>query len=157
MSWLSAYLVAPALAYLIGQIFKIIILSAKNRRFRWREFFTSGSMPSTHSAAIFALTTVIGLRDGFDSALFALSFVMTIVVAYDAMHVRRAAGEQGEVLRKLIERDAGKEKVLTEISKSVSRDAHLAKPYFSRGHRPLEVFIGAALGIVVGITVSVII
>jgi acid phosphatase family membrane protein YuiD len=129
----SPYLVATLAAYLAGQVAKLIFAVIKNRSFRPKQLFVSGGMPSTHTAATFALATTIGLSYGFGSAIFAVTFVFTAVVAYDAMHVRRAVGEQGEAIDKLIKNDK--------------------HPFFSRGHRPMEVLAGIVLGVLAGILV----
>ena len=44
-----------------------------------------------------ALTTVIGFHDGWGSAVFAIAAATTLVIIYDATHVRRAVGEQGRL------------------------------------------------------------
>ena len=77
-------------------------------------FFASGGMPSSHTAAMSALCVAVGRAEGFDSDLGALTIVLSTIVMYDAMNVRRAAGEQALVLNRLVKacvhtgsRDAG--------------------------------------------------
>jgi acid phosphatase family membrane protein YuiD len=82
---------------------------------------------------MFGLLTVVGLRDGFDSSLFAVVLVLTLIVIYDAANVRRAVGEQGEVLR-----------TLAKLAK------HEGDFYRAQGHRISEVIVGSLLGIVIG-------
>ena len=79
----------------------------------------------------------------------------------DATHVRRAVGEQGEVLRKLINRDHKQEGAISDIARETGAGddktrAKLPKPYFARGHKPVEVLVGGILGILVGITICLI-
>jgi acid phosphatase family membrane protein YuiD len=148
----SPYLVAAALGYIIAQLIKTVIQSTKQRKLTWRTFFQSGSMPSSHAATVTALTTVIGIDQGFGSSLFALAAIFTLVVIYDATHVRRAVGEQGEVLRAIIDLDARQEKKLAALEGS-RPSKKLTKPYFSRGHTPTEVIIGALLGVLIGVVV----
>lgn len=133
---LSPYVLSFVAAYLVTEGIKIVGVIAKHREFRWREFFKSGGMPSSHSANVTALAVTVGMLNGFGSALFGLAAGFAAIVMYDAMHVRRAVGEQGEVLRKLTE-----------------RDSKLKKPYFTRGHRPIEVLVGSLLGGLIGIAV----
>jgi acid phosphatase family membrane protein YuiD len=149
----SPYLVAFLVAYLITEGVKIVIMTSRHREFRWREFFKSGGMPSSHSADVTALATTIGMLNGFGSAVFAIAAGFAGIVIYDSMHVRRAAGEQGEVIKKLIERDA---KLEQEVSEMLSKRAasKLRKPYFSRGHKPIEVLVGGLIGVAVGIAVA---
>lgn len=160
----SPYLIAALLAYLSGQWLKICLMTFRQRPVTFRDFFMSGNMPSTHTASTVALTVVVGFSQGFDSAVFAVAAMLTLVVAYDAMHVRRAVGEQGLVLRELIDRDSRQEKLLASLTAELDdRDGKrrrakgkLAKPYFSRGHLPIEVIAGGVLGLIIGVLVSVI-
>lgn len=160
----SPYIWAAAIAYLGGQLLKIILLRGKHHRVTWRDFFMSGNMPSTHSATITALTVCLGMGEGFDSAIFDAMFIIAIIVCYDAMHVRRAAGEQGLVLNELIDRDNRQEQLLSKLTaeldergdKKVRRTRRLAKPYYSRGHLPNEVLAGVVLGAIVGFAVGLI-
>lgn len=100
-----------------------------------RRFVETGGMPSSHSAAVAALTTAVGLQEGFTSALFGVTLYFSLIVMYDAAGLRRAAGKQATVLNRLIERHfqhpEGDTQRLMELL----------------GHTPFEVFIGASLGI----------
>jgi acid phosphatase family membrane protein YuiD len=149
----SPYLIALLVAYLLTEGVKIVIMASRTREFRWREFFKSGGMPSSHSADVAALATAVGMLNGFGSALFAIALGFAGIVIYDAMHVRRATGEQGEVIKKIIERDAKLEQEVSDILNKKSA-GKLRKPYFSRGHRPIEVLVGSLIGIAVGIVVT---
>jgi acid phosphatase family membrane protein YuiD len=83
-----------------------------------------------------SLLTVIGARDGTGSALFAIVLVLSMIVLYDAVNVRRSVGEQGPVVVELAERAGLKPSI------------HLAM-----GHRISEVVVGGALGVVTAIAV----
>lgn len=74
----------------------------KNFRTAIGYMMQSGGMPSGHSASMSALTTYLGLVAGFDSGIFALAVATTIIVVYDAVHVRYAVGEQGRALNELL-------------------------------------------------------
>ena len=163
----SPYIWAALIAYLGGQTLKIILELRKQHPLTFRDFFASGNMPSTHTASVCAITTVIGMMQGFDSAIFALALMVTMIVGYDAAHVRRAVGEHGLVLRELIDRDHDQEKLLANLSSELTErgdkkakrsraKGKLVKPYFSRGHLPREVFAGAILGILVGVVVGLV-
>lgn len=151
----SPYLLATFGAYIIGQLVKLIILISRNRAIRPSQLFRSGGMPSTHTAATFALATVIGLSCGFDSAIFAVAFTFAAVVAYDAMHVRRVAGEQGATINKLIEYQTEQVKILARLTKTTKKPPVISQPYFSRGHKPTEVAVGVALGVAIGLATFV--
>lgn len=123
-----AFVVAMAVAHLM----KSIIYWGKNGFRRPGEAFwrgmMSGGMPSGHTADMAALTTYLGLWQGFDSALFALAVGVTILMAYDASHVRYAVGEMGKELNKV----TGKKKRVYE------------------GHTVPQVVVGAVVGILIG-------
>ncbi len=97
-------------------------------------------MPSAHTATVVSLMTVIGAIEGVTSGLFALAAVFAAVTAYDSMIARRASGEQGLAVRKLLE--------MSPFSKD-------PLPYHALGHRPLEVAAGALLGLIVGLLVAI--
>lgn len=96
-------------------------------------------MPSSHSAVVTSLATMIGIEYGTDSAIFALAVVFAFVVMYDAAGVRRAAGKQAKLLNKIVETPG-----LTGIQVS----ERLAEVL---GHSPKQVFVGAIIGIAVGL------
>lgn len=132
---MSVYILAALAAWISSQGAKYVFQVARTRSLAdWRQLYISGGMPSAHSAAMVALTTVIGLKDGVETGLFGLSVLVTGIVMYDAVMVRRSSGLQGEALRELI----------TEV-KSTLKMAKVAK-----GHEPLEVLVGALLGGLVG-------
>ena len=127
---LSSYIVAPLAAWLVAQILKYVIAAIRsgNRR-DFSYLYKSGNMPSSHSALMIALLTVIGVRDGMDSAVFGMAFVLSIIILYDAINVRRAVGEQGTVLKKVLV--------------SLKQDGPL---YLAQGHTLTEVAVGCAIG-----------
>ena len=98
-------------------------------------------MPSSHSAVVTNLATMIGKSEGLDSSIFALSLIFALVVMYDAAGVRRAAGKQAKVLNKIIETPG-----LTNVQVQ-------EKLLEALGHTPFQVIVGAAIGIVVGLIV----
>lgn len=60
-------------------------------------------MPSSHSAVVTSLATMIGKNEGIDKPIFAVSLIFAFVVMYDAAGVRRAAGKQAKLLNKIVE------------------------------------------------------
>lgn len=135
---MSPFLVAPALAWLVAQAAKYLFLRRRGDVKGFRLVLGSGNMPSVHTAVVTALTVVMGAVEGLDSPLFALTFIFSAVVAYDAMQVRRATGELGAALSEMV--------TLAKLKLSKS-------PYQALGHRPLEVLAGALVGVVTAITV----
>jgi len=133
---IPVYLLAAASGWLVAQVLKYIFGAIKNGKwFDSSVVLHSGNMPSVHTATVVSLATFIGLKDGFDSAIFALAFLFAAVVAYDAMGVRRSSGEQGNAIKEAIKNKSMKAKI----------------PYVALGHTKLEVAAGAVLGVVVGV------
>jgi acid phosphatase family membrane protein YuiD len=135
----SAYFIAAGLAFVLAQTIKYLINSRAKDSSGWRQLYMSGRMPSGHTATMVALTTVVAVRDGVESGLFAVTAVIALITAYDAMMSRRSAGEQGLALRKLLEKSP------------FSKDP---MPYIALGHKPLEVAAGALLGVMIGFSVA---
>ena len=133
------YLVVPFFTWIGIQLFKIIWEYAETKRLNIRRLWGAGGMPSAHSAVVVSITTMIARSQGFSSPIFALSFVFSMVVLYDACGVRRAAGKQAALLNKLVETPG-----LTGIQVSERLVEVL-------GHTPIQVFVGALIGVVVGL------
>jgi len=130
---------AAVLANAIAQGLKLIIYSLLERRWSWERTLESGGMPSSHSATVSALATGVGLKSGLDSTLFAVAMVFALIVMYDATGIRRAAGQQAELLNDLVE----------EL-RAVLHEGFKPKPLKELlGHTYLEVLMGAILGVVV--------
>lgn len=136
---LSPYLIAILAGWITAQGLKYLLVALKNRNFdHIRQLYLSGNMPSAHSATTVALATVVGLRDGIDGALFAIAALFAGVVMYDAIMVRRSVGEQGIAIQTLIK---------------LAKNEALVIPRAARGHTPLEVLVGAMLGVAIGCVV----
>ena len=135
----NKYIFIPFLLWLGIQLFKVLWEYKKDKKFNVKRFLGAGGMPSSHSAVVCSLATLIGKNYGVDSAIFGLSVILALVVMYDATGVRRAAGNQARLLNKIIENP--KLNVPTVQGRLVE----------VLGHNPKEVFVGALIGIVVGI------
>ena len=126
-------------AWLIAQVLKVAEDSLRQRRLDFRRLASAGGMPSSHTALVLSLTTVIGSKRGINTPEFAISAIFSAVVMYDATGVRRAAGRQARVLNRIVEdlfhQEGLKEERLRELI----------------GHTPIEVIAGALLGVVVAI------
>ena len=124
-----------------AQFLKIFFIRPMN----FYTFFTSGGMPSSHSSFVSSLAITVGLKHGFSSDLFAIVTVFSLIVTYDASGVRRAVGQQANVLNNLI-------KHLED--KSFAKDKELIKEDLKEliGHTPFEVFAGVLLGAIIALT-----
>lgn len=134
----SPYLIAVLAGWLAAQGLKYVIKVAQTRSLNhFRQLYSSGSMPSAHSAIVVAVVVIAGLRDGVNSAIFGIAALLALIVMYDAVMVRRSSGEQGLALRALIR----------------EQNSAIPLPRAAQGHTPVEVFAGLVLGMVVGVVV----
>ncbi len=124
-------------AWIIAQAIKVAIGVIRQRKFDFRWLIGTGGMPSSHAAGATCLAASLGLEYGFDSAYFALAASFAIVVMFDAQGVRRSTGKQAHILNKVME-DIYWQGRITE-----GRLRELV------GHTPIEVLVGALLGIAV--------
>lgn len=129
------------IAWFLAQFIKLVLHFIANKEVKTHLILESGGMPSSHSSTICSVCVAIGNAHGYDSSIFALAMVMAIIVMYDAVGVRRATGEQGKVLNKIIDMMNINNKFQTTLKEAM-------------GHTPIEVFAGAILGIAVGILFS---
>ena len=134
----NKYIYIPLLTWFFIQLFKVIWDLVENKKFNFKRILGAGGMPSSHSAVVMALATLVGKNVGFDSPVFALAVIFAFVVMYDAAGVRRAAGKQAKLLNKLLETPGLTGVQVTEKLVEVL------------GHTPLQVFVGAIIGIIVG-------
>lgn len=138
MQLLSPYLISIIVAWLIAQGAKYLLVALRQRRFdHVRQLYLSGNMPSAHSATVVALVVVVALKDGTSSSVFSVAALFAAIVMYDAMMVRRSSGEQGLAIQALIK----------------ERKSRIKLPRAAKGHTPIEVMVGAILGVVVGVVV----
>lgn len=128
----------PFLLWLSIQIFKVVTDLVKNRKLDVKRIVGAGGMPSSHSAIVCSVAVLVGKEYGFDTGVFALATVFAFIVMYDATGVRRAAGKQARILNKILETPG-----LTTVEVQ-------EKLIEALGHTPIQVFVGAALGIIIG-------
>lgn len=133
------YIIVPILVWFSIQLFKVIYDLIVTKRFNFKRIMGAGGMPSSHSAVVTTLATMMGKDFGTDSAIFALSLIFACVVMYDAAGVRRAAGKQAKLLNKIIE---------TPGLSGVEVQERLVEVL---GHTPIQVIVGASIGIIVGL------
>lgn len=133
-------LMSAVVAWLLAQIMKIFTGVYKDRHVNLVVLmFSTGGMPSSHSASVLGLTTAAALKHGAGSAIFAICAILSIIVIIDAMGVRYETGKQSKMLNKIV--------------KEIFTDSENAETHFKEfiGHTPLQVFMGVLLGIAVGI------
>ncbi len=133
------YLIVPFATWFFIQLFKLIYDLVTTKKFNFKRILGAGGMPSSHSAVVVALCTMIGKAYGINSAIFGLSVVFAFVVMYDAAGVRRAAGKQAKLLNKIVQTPGLTGVEVTERLQEVL------------GHTPTQVFVGAFIGFIVGL------
>ena len=137
-------LVTGSLGWLSAQLLKVLIDFAMTRSFHPERMVGDGGMPSSHSATVSSLATAALLRYGTGSFEFAICFFLAIIVMHDAMGVRRETGKQAQVLNLLLEENPfeWKGEILEQHLKELV------------GHSPLQVLIGALLGILTSLVLN---
>ena len=130
---------AAVWAWAVAQTLKVLFYSMRERRVNLRWLVTMGGMPSSHSATVAGLATAVGLREGVRSTPFAIALAFALVVMYDAAGVRRAAMTQARILNQIVD------ELFQGHPISETRLRELL------GHTPVEVFVGAILGIAIAI------
>lgn len=134
--------IAAALGWLVAQVIKTIIHLILSKEFVAERLVGSGGMPSSHSSTVCALATATCFEFGPGGFEFAMAAFFAIIVMYDAMGVRRETGIQAKLLNDMLKtfEDMGRK----EIS------AHDKLKEFV-GHTPLQVLVGAILGVVIAL------
>jgi len=99
---LNTPLVAAFTATIIAQALKVVLVLITERRVAFDRLLETGGMPSSHSASVSALATVLGFQFGVGSPQFAIAAVFASIVIYDATGIRRAAGKQAELINDLV-------------------------------------------------------
>ena len=138
----NRHLLTALTALAIAQTLKVLFDRWRTKSWTKALLFSTGGMPSSHSALAVALMVSIGIKEGFGTPIFAVSTVLALVVMHDAQGIRRAAGKQAEAINFLFSKleDQG-----------IKLDTKLKELL---GHRPIEVFAGAVLGLVVALVVN---
>ena len=135
----NKYIYIPFIVWFCVQLFKVITDLITTRKFNFKRIMGAGGMPSSHSAIVTTLATLVGKYEGVETPIFAIAVVFAMIVMYDAAGVRRAAGKQARLLNKIVE---------TPGLSGVEVQEKLVEVL---GHTPLQVIVGAAIGIIVGI------
>jgi uncharacterized protein len=128
-----------ASGWAVAQGMKVLLYYFRHHKINFRLFVGTGGMPSSHSAFVSCMATTIGLEAGWSSPVFLLSMGIAVVIMSDAAGVRRAAGQQAKILNEIMD------------------DMYSSKPFPQQrlkellGHTPIQVFVGAFIGIAVAL------
>lgn len=132
---MNKVLIAVLLAGFGAQLIKLVSLWFKHKTLHLKDLVLTGGMPSSHSAFVVSLATIVYLVEG-SSTGFAISLVIAFLVIRDAYGVRRSVGEEGMVINRVLK----KIKLKT-------------RAHFAMGHTPLQVLVGSAIGFLVSLMV----
>ena len=135
----NKYIYVPMILWFCIQTFKVIHDLYKTKKINFRRILGAGGMPSSHSAVVVSISTLIGKNYGVDSDIFALSLIFALVVMYDACGVRRAAGKQAKLLNEIVN------------TPGLSTLEVKGKLQEALGHTPVQVFVGALIGLIAGL------
>ncbi|PSL32914.1 hypothetical protein B0H99_11023 [Planomicrobium soli] len=141
-------LMAGLFAILFAQFVKIPILYLVTRQVDWKLFTSTGGMPSSHSAAVTALTTAVAIEHGVDSTIFAVATLFAVITMYDATGVRFQAGQQALTINKL-RNDFNIFVNETRNWQQKKEEEKIEELKTLLGHKPSEVLMGAITGIII--------
>ncbi len=132
-------LLVSMLSWFVAQFIKMILYLIMNRELKIERMVGSGGMPSSHAATVCALATSSLLTYGLASFQFAVTFILMTIVLHDARGVRLETGKQATILNRMIEIYNTDNKIVFPKLKELV------------GHTPLQVLIGALLGIMIAV------
>ncbi|CCY99675.1 uncharacterized protein BN786_00628 [Clostridium sp. CAG:793] len=130
------YIIVPFVTWFGIQLFKVLYKRVHEGVWDIERILGAGGMPSSHSAIAVSLATMIGKNVGWDTPIFALSVIFSLIVMYDAAGVRRAVGKQARILNDILN------------NQKLSNAEKLQE---MTGHTPIQVAAGALIGIIVGL------
>jgi acid phosphatase family membrane protein YuiD len=136
-------LIAALISSFLAQLMKVIITHPEGKKFQWNLFFSSGGNPSSHTSSMTTLTILVGARYGFNSAYFAIAFIVSGIIIVDALSVRREVGEHSKTLNEIFA-----DKILGKRLQEIV-DVKVFRELI--GHTVFEVFTGFLLGILIAV------
>ncbi|MDQ0195051.1 divergent PAP2 family protein [Paenibacillus wynnii] len=137
-------LMAALISMIAAQVIKVPLNLIWSKNWDVARAFSTGGMPSSHSAAVTSLTAAIGISEGLDSSTFAVAAVLSAITMYDAAGVRRHAGLHASFLNRLVRSTPS---LLKDHGSTGTELKELL------GHRPIEVLAGAFFGIAASIVI----
>lgn len=130
----------------LAQAMKLPLQFIRTGEWKWSALTQTGGMPSSHSAGVASLAAYIALKKGVPAIDFAISSLFGLIVMYDAMGIRRAAGEMAVELNQL---DVQVEQ-LSDHHPGLYHERRQEALKEQLGHIPQEVAVGAVLGAAIG-------
>jgi acid phosphatase family membrane protein YuiD len=143
--WYNYVLCSAVVGWVSAQVIKTILYLVFKKQLRFERLFGAGGMPSSHSAMVCAAVTSMGMVESVASPVFAVCAVFALITMYDAMSVRRASGLHAKEINRLNE--------LFTMETETNENGKKLKDFL--GHTPLEVFVGALLGVTVAFVMPI--
>ncbi len=137
-------LIAAVAANVVAQAVKVLLVLGTERRWAPERLLETGGMPSSHSASVAALATSVGILYGWSHPYFAIAAVFASIVIYDATGIRRAAGQQAELINDLVE----------ELGHLFDEGFQPQALKTLLGHTYPQVVVGALVGIATGVAIA---
>lgn len=151
-------LVAAMAAIFISQVTKIPAAYFLKRPVTFALMFSTGGMPSSHSAGVAALVSAIVIEQGWETPATAVALTFGVLVIFDSMGVRRQSGEHGIIINELIHDIQLLAQPLTgknaQIKEKIENNTTPGTVFL--GHKPIEVIMGAVYGIILTLLIYVI-
>lgn len=139
-------LIVPIIVMIISQLVKVALESSRSGKFAWQQLNSYGGMPSAHTALLTSLVLMIGWTEGFNTPIFAITFMIAAIFIRDAVGIRWQLGFHGKIINRLIR----------ELSAEDRR--HFPQKLEERlGHTPAEALAGAIFGVFITILAKLII
>ncbi len=137
------YILTPIVAFILAQGAKVLLRSF-HHKITFRDVFAYSDMPSGHTAVTVSLVTILGLKLGLSSPIFAAAFVYAAIVITDAIGLRNYLGQHGKTLNILVK----------DLKEDEFLDRYYPKQLERIGHTPLQVIVGALVGVITSIVSS---
>ncbi|UOO38308.1 divergent PAP2 family protein [Oscillospiraceae bacterium CM] len=137
----NAIIINGSIAWVSAQVLKTLIHAVVNKKLDLPRLVGDGGMPSSHSATVTAVAATCALNYGLSSYQFGISAMLAFIVMHDAMGVRLEAGKQAKVLNQMIA-------FIDSFGQDLTPEEKL-KEFV--GHTPMQVFAGAALGLMIAL------
>ena len=132
--------IAGIMALVVCHVWKVIHKSIKTKTLALKELYSTGGMPSSHTALVTAFTFRVGVQEGFSSAIFIISLFVSGIIIRDALGVRRTVDYLIQHMNKIIDK----------------KNIKIAKINQIAGHTPLQVFVGFLVGVMITIIIHLI-
>lgn len=136
-------LISALLANLVAQVAKTFVYYYRTGSWDLHWVLMSGGFPSSHSSTVTALSLAIGIQEGFDSTIFDVTCIFSLIVMYDACHVRYYSGKNIALTQQLIK------DLKTMVGLNLDDPIYQEKLKSILGHKGIEVLGGFFVGLIV--------